>query len=208
VGVVGDVKQNWFDPEPRPILYASYLQLPRSRMRLTVRSSAPGYELVDPLRDKLASIDPHQALAEPTTLEDEIADSLAPLRILGFVLLSFAGIALALSATGVYGVVSTNVSGRTREFGLRMALGARRGQVLGQVLRETFRLAAIAMAVALPATFALNVLLAGRLFNLVVVSPLSLAAMGVLLVVIAVGAAYVPARTATRLHPVEALRWE
>jgi putative ABC transport system permease protein len=207
-GVVSDVKQNWFDPEPRPILYVSYLQVPRSRLRLAVRSSASGYELLEPLREKLASIDPHQALAEPTTLEDEIADSLAPLRILGFLLLSFAGIALTLSATGVYGVVSTNVSRRTREFGLRMALGARRAQVLKQVLCETLRLAALAMVVALPATFGLNLVLARRLFGLVAVSPLSLAAMGILLVAIAMGASYVPARTATRLDPVEALRWE
>ncbi|HSF20257.1 MAG TPA: ADOP family duplicated permease [Vicinamibacteria bacterium] len=206
VGVVGDLRQNWFDPEPRPVFYLSYLQSPRSRMRITIRSRTEGYELVAPLREKLASVDPHQALAEPTTLEDEIADSLAPLRIIGLMLLFFAIVALALAATGVYAVVSTSVVERSRELGLRMALGAHPPQVLRQIIRQTLGLAVMALGPALPATFGLNVLLAGRLFGVVVVSPFTLLIAGALLAGIAAAAAYVPARTATRIDPVDALR--
>jgi putative ABC transport system permease protein len=211
VGVVSDVKQNWFDPEPRPILYVSHLQNARNRMSLALRSQderVEGYSLAEALQRKLAVIDPGQAIAEPHTLEDEIADSLAPLRIIGMLLLVFAGVALLLAVTGVYGVVATSVAERTRELGLRMALGARPREVLRQVLRETLRLALVAVGAALPVTFGVNVLLAGRLYGLVAVSPVSLALTSALLLAVAGAAASIPARAAARLDPVRALRWE
>jgi len=211
VGVVSDVKQNWFDPEPRPILYVSHLQNARNRMSLALRALSgrvEGYTLAEALQRKLAEIDPGQALAEPKTLEDEIADSLAPLRIIGMLLLVFALVALLLAVTGVYGVVATSVAERTRELGLRMALGARPRELLRQVLGETLRLAVVAVGVALPVTFGVNVLLAGRLFGVVVVSPVTLAVTAALLIAVAGGAASIPARAATRLDPVRALRWE
>jgi predicted permease len=207
VGVVSDLKQNWFDPAPRPILYVSHLQNARSRMSLVLRG-VEGYALAEPMQWKLARIDPGQALAEPKTLEDEIADGLAPLRIIGRLLFVFAGVALLLAVTGVYGVVSTAVAERTRELGLRMALGARARELRWEVLAGTLRLAAVAVGLALPVTFGANVLLAGRLFGVVVVSPLTLAATSLLLVLVAVGAASFPARAATRVDPVRALRWE
>ncbi len=208
VGVVPDVKQNWFDPEPRPILYVSHLQNARNRMRLALRSDREGYALAEPLRRKLGEIDPDQALAEPKTLDDEIAESLAPIRIIGILLLTFAGVALLLAMTGVYGVVATSVAERTRELGLKMALGARPGAVLRQVLGDTLRLAAVAVGVALPVTYGTNVLLAGRLFGVVVVSPSTLAITGLFLIGVAAAAASLPARAATRIDPVRALRWE
>jgi hypothetical protein len=208
VGVVSDIKQNWFDPAPRPILYVSHLQNPRSRMTLALRAEVTGYSLAEALQRKLAEIDPGQALAEPLTLEDEIADSLAPLRIIGMLLLVFAGVALLLAVTGVYGVVATSVAERTRELGLRTALGARPRELLRQVLKDTLRLAAVAVGLALPATFGVNVLLAGRLFGVVVVSPVTLAATSLLLLAVAAAAASIPARAAARLDPVRALRWE
>jgi putative ABC transport system permease protein len=208
VGVVSDIKQNWFDPEPRPILYVSHLQNARNRMSFALRGSVEGYTLAEALQRKLAEIDPGQALAEPKTLEDEIADSLAPLRIIGMLLLVFAFVALLLAVTGVYGVVATSVAERTRELGLRMALGARPGEVLQQVLGKTLRLAVAAVGVALPLTFGVNVFLAGRLFGVVVVSPVALAVTSLLLIAVAGGAASIPARAATRLDPVRALRWE
>ena len=208
VGVVSDVKQNWFDPEPRPILYVSHLQNARNRMSLALRGTVEGATLAEALQRKLAEIDPGQALAEPKTLEDEIADSLAPLRIIGMLLLVFAFVALLLAVTGVYGVVATSVAERTRELGLRMALGARPRELLRQVLGGTLRLAVVAVGVALPVTFGVNVLLAGRLFGVVVVSPVTLALTSVLLIAVAGGAASIPARAATRLDPVRALRWE
>ena len=208
VGVASDVKQNWFDPEPRPILYVSHLQNARNRMSLALRGTLEGYTLAESVQRKLAEIDPGQALAEPRTLEDEIADSLAPLRIIGMLLLVFALVALLLAVSGVYGVVATTVAERTRELGLRMALGARPREVQQLVLGATLRLAVVAVGVALPVTFGVNVLLAGRLFGVVVVSPATLAATSALLIAVAAGAASIPARSATRLDPVRALRWE
>ncbi len=208
VGVVSDVKQNWFDPEPRPILYVSHLQNARPRMSLALRSEVDGYALAEALQRKLGEIDPDQALAEPKTLDDEIADSLAPIRIIGMLLLTFAGVALVLAMTGVYGVVATSVAERTRELGLKMALGARPRAVLREVLGDTLRLAAVAVGIALPVTYGMNVLLAGRLFGVVVVSPLTLALTGLFLVGVAAAAASLPARGAARIDPVRALRWE
>jgi putative ABC transport system permease protein len=208
VGVVSDLKQNWFDPEPRPILYVSHLQNARNRLRLALRGKLEGYGLAEALQRKLAAIDPGQALAEPKTLEDEIADSLAPLHIIGNLLLVFAIVALLLAVTGVYGVVATSVAERTRELGLRMALGARPREVVRQVLGRTLRLTAVAVGLALPVTFAVNVLLAGRLFGVVVVSPVALAVTSALLIAVAGVAASIPARAATRVDPVRALRWE
>jgi ABC-type antimicrobial peptide transport system permease subunit len=206
--VVSDLKQNWFDPEPRPILYVSHLQNARNRLRLALRGKLEGYGLAEALQRKLAAIDPGQALAEPKTLEDEIADSLAPLHIIGNLLLVFAIVALLLAVTGVYGVVATSVAERTRELGLRMALGARPREVVRQVLGRTLRLTAVAVGLALPVTFAVNVLLAGRLFGVVVVSPVALAVTSALLIAVAGVAASIPARAATRVDPVRALRWE
>ncbi len=208
VGVVSDVKQNWFDPEPRPLIYVSHLQNARNRMSLALRGTVDGYALAEAVQRKLAEIDPGQALAEPRTLEDEIADSLAPLRIIGMLLLVFALVALLLAVTGVYGVVATSVAERTRELGLRMALGARPREARREVLRGTLRLAVVAVGVALPVTFGVNVLLAGQLFGVVVVSPVTLALTSALLIAVAAFSASVPARAATRLDPVRALRWE
>jgi predicted permease len=208
VGVVSDVKQNWFDPEPRPVLYVSHLQNARNRMTVALRATVDGYALAEAVRRQLAEIDPGQALAEPKTLEDEIADSLAPLRIIGMLLAVFALVALVLAVTGVYGVVATSVAERTRELGLRLALGALPREVQREVLRGILRLAVAAVGVALPVTFGVNVLLAGRLFGVVVVSPVTLALTSALLIVVAGGAAAIPARAATRLDPVRALRWE
>jgi putative ABC transport system permease protein len=208
VGVVADVKQNWFDPEPRPILYVSHLQNSRNRMSLALRSEVEGYNLAEALQRKLGEIDPDQALAEPKTMEDEIGDSLAPIRIIGMLLLTFAGVAVLLAVSGVYGVVATSVAERTRELGLRVALGARPREVLAQVLVDTLRLAAAAVAVALPLTYGMNVVLAGRLFGVVVVSPATLALTGLFLVGVAAAAASLPARGAARIDPVRALRWE
>ncbi|HEY7817978.1 MAG TPA: ABC transporter permease, partial [Vicinamibacteria bacterium] len=208
VGVASDLKQNWFDPEPRPILYVSHLQNARSRLTFALRSDLEGYGLAEPLKRKLGAIDPDQALAEPNTMEDEIHDSLAPIHIIGLLLLAFAGVAILLAVAGVYGVVATSVAERTRELGLRVALGARPREVLTQVLADVLRLAVKAVGVALPVTYGINVLLAGRLFGVVVVSPFILAMTGLVLVAVAAAAASIPARGAARIDPVRALRWE
>jgi putative ABC transport system permease protein len=211
VGVADDVKQNWFEPASRPIVYVMHLQNGRHRMSVALRAKSgevEGNHLAEELRRKLAAIDPGQALAEPVTLVEEIADSLAPLRIIGMLLSAFALVALLLAGTGVYGVVATSVAERTRELGLRMALGAVPREVLREVLFRTMRVTLWSLAIAIPVTFAVNVLLAGRLFGVVTTSPLALAATSAVLVAVAAAAALVPARAVLRLDPVRALRWD
>jgi len=211
VGVVSDIKQNWFDPEPRPIVYVHYRQRPRRTMSLAVRSlaNAPNpYHLGGPVREAIRAIDSQQAVSELDSMRQVIDDSLSPIRIIGILMSVFGGVALVLATVGLYGLVASNVAQRTRELAVRMALGAPPGQVLRMVLVETLRLAGAGLAVALPVAIALNMVLAMRLFGLVTTRPGPLVGLIGLLALVAAAAAFVPARRATRVDPATVLRCE
>jgi putative ABC transport system permease protein len=141
-------------------------------------------------------------------MEEIIADSLAARRVSMIVLGVFAALALGLASMGIYGVISYLVGQRTREIGIRMALGAKQAEVLRMILSEGLRMTLIGIAVGLVAAFGLTRLMANLLFGVSATDPLTFAGVGLILTVVALAACYVPARRAMRVDPMVALRYE
>jgi putative ABC transport system permease protein len=208
VGVVSDVKLNWYDPKPHPTIYLPYLQAPRASLTLLARIKPGGGSAAPEIRRQLQQLDPEIALNEIQPLTSEISDSLAPIRIIGWLMLVFGAVALGLSTVGIYGMLSHRVARRTHEFGVRIALGATSDDLFRQILGEALTLAGIGLALGLPLAYGLNLVAANQLFGLNGLSwpILAIFTLGVLLV--ALLAALVPAHRAMRSDPVLALRYE
>jgi putative ABC transport system permease protein len=207
-GVVGDVKQNWFDPKPTPTIYLPYQQAPRNVVNVVVRTTQGLAGLTPAIRALVQRLDPQVAISEVQDMQGVISDSISPVRLMGLLMMVFGGVALALSAVGVYGVLAHAVEERMHEFGVRAALGARPRQLLRLVLGQALKLSAWGLAVALPVSLVLSRLMAAFLFGVVTLQAAVLVALAVLLVLVAVAASYVPARRATRVDPIVALRYE
>jgi putative ABC transport system permease protein len=208
VGVVADVKLNWFDPQTRSTIYVPYTQRPGSSMRLLVREAIRDSSLGNAIRQQVQRIDPNVVLNDVHPLTREIADSLAPIRIVGWLMLVFGGVALSLSAIGIYAVLSHRVARRTREFGLRMALGATSDHVLRLILRESLTLAATGLLIGVPLAVAVNLFGASQLFGLNGLNAPMLIAFAAGVLALAAAAGYFPARSAMRCDPSEALHCE
>jgi putative ABC transport system permease protein len=210
VGVAGDVRQFDLDSDPRPAVYVPYAQetlfwfAPRD---LVVR--AAGTEplaLAAAVRATIRSVDPNQPISSVRTMDDVVSEASARRRFSALLLGVFAAAALILAAVGVYGVVACSVEQRTREIGIRMALGARRRQVFGLVVGQAARLALLGVALGLAGSLALTRLLGSLLFGVTPTDPLTFVLTALVLPTCAVVACLVPARRATRLDPMVALR--
>src|SRR5216683_3295142 len=208
VGVVSEVKLNWYDPKPRPTIYLPYLQAPRASLTLVAHIRPGGRSAGPEIRRRLQQLDPEIALNEIRPLTSEISDSLAPIRIIGWLMLVFGAVALGLSTIGIYGMLSHRVAQRTHEFGVRIALGATSDNLFRQVLGEALTLAGIGLALGLPVAYGLNLLAASQLFGLNGLSWPMLATFTVGILLVALLAALVPARRAMRSDPILALRFE
>ena len=208
VGVVGDVRQNWWNPTSRPVIYKSFLQSPEGFMTLLLRSTRNPMAQVGPVREIVQKIDPEIALRGINTLEQEVADSIAIVRILGILMGVFGGVALALSSVGVCGVLSESVAQRTREIGIRLALGANPSDLLRLVLRQSLRLTGIGLAIALPVAFVVSRMMEKLILGIVRADSVVLAGFAVLFIVVAFCAGFLPARRAMRLDPMTCLRYE
>ncbi|MGD0124564.1 MAG: ABC transporter permease [Terriglobia bacterium] len=208
VGVVADTRDHALAEEPIPEIYVPYLQQPSFSMALVLRTAARPQGLVSPVRKAVESIDKNQPLSETTTMEEVIAGSVAPHRFQMMLLGLFALLALVLAAVGVYGVVSYSCSLRVHEFGVRMALGAERRDLLGLVIRQGAKLALIGVSVGLGDALALTRFLSSMLYAIKPTDPLTLAAVSMLLAAVALLASYIPARRATKVDPMVALRYE
>jgi putative ABC transport system permease protein len=208
VGVVEDVTQYWFDREPRSTLYMPQSQAPRPGAFVVVRAAGDASLLVPGLRARVKALDPLLPLDEVRTLRQVVDDGMAILRLAANLLLLLGGVALLLSALGVYGVVAQDVAQRTPEMGVRLALGASAAEVRRLVLGRALRLGSLSLAVGVPVAIALGRVMSVALFGIVRPDLLSLAAFSGILVGVALVAGLLPARRAAALDPVVVLRSE
>lgn len=204
VGVVADVRYRGRSEPSPPTLYLPLRQNPQNAMALSVRTAGDPLALLPEVRTVLRRLDPELALHDVTTLESLLAGSVGRERFLALLLGSFAGLSLLLAGIGTYGVISYAVSQRTHEIGLRMALGAGRGQVLREVLGRGLGLVLTGVVLGLGAAL----LLSGLLFGIGERDLLTFAAVPAVLAVIAFLASWLPARRASRIEPLAALRHE
>jgi putative ABC transport system permease protein len=208
VGVVSDLRYVTPGLEPFPEIYVSYLDDPWQHMSLAVRASGDPARLVAAVRAEVLKMDGDVPLANVKTMEQYVADSVSPQRFSALLLTLFACAALALAALGVYGVISGSVAQRTREIGIRLALGARGADVLRLVVRRGMWLALAGVGVGLAASLALTRVMSGLLYGVSATDPLTFAGVSLLLMLVALLACLVPARRATKVDPLVALRHE
>jgi putative ABC transport system permease protein len=215
IAVVRDVKPQGFDSQPAPEFFVPYRQFgrmlmmgPLSEITLVVRTAGDPLAVVPAVRSVVLAADPQLAIYNITTMERQLSLTAARPRFYASLLGIFAGFALALTAVGVYGILSYNVAQCTREIGIRMALGARRADVLSMVLRQGLILAATGITLGLAGAWAASRLVASLLFGTQPTDPVIYAALALVMAAIAAVAAYVPARRATAIDPSIALRYE
>jgi putative ABC transport system permease protein len=211
VGVVGDVKQMGLGQPEEPAFYYSYMQsdAPFKRwMYLTIRSQADPAALARQVKEQVWAVDSMLPITKVRPLTEVAASSIAGQRFNMTLLVVFASVALLLAGVGIYGLISYSVERRTREIGVRMALGAQRRDILGLVVRQGIVLASLGLALGLAGAFAATRLLAGLVYGVSTTDPTTYAALSVFLLLVALLACLVPARRATKVDPMVALRYE
>jgi predicted permease len=208
VGIVGDVRELGLDKDEPAEIYVSHAQLPTRGMDVVVRSSVPPLSLAPSVERLVHELDPELPVARVQTLEAVVARSVSEPRFYMVLLAAFAAMAIALAAIGIFGVMSYAVTQRSREIGIRVALGADTGHVRAMVLRDALALALLGVAVGLAGAVALSRTIASLLFQMSPTDPATLAAVATALVAVALLASDLPARRATRVDPLDALRSE
>lgn len=208
IGVCGDVHQAGLDTEAKPNVYWPMPELTYSRMTFLVRTSNDPTALVPAIRRELREMDPELPIASVATMEQLLGDSLARSRFTMSLLGVFAVVALALTAVGIYGVISYSVAQRTHEIGIRMALGAQRRNVLGLVLRQGAHLMLAGVGIGVVSALVLTRLMSSLLYGIGATDPATFAAVILTLLSVAFLASYLPARYATRVSPTIALRYQ
>ena len=211
IGIVADVKHLSLREDPGPEMYVPYTQKPwpsMLTMQVVLRTQSTPAAIVESVRAALHSVDPDLPLAKLAALSTLVDASVTEPRFSMLLLGSFAALALLLASVGMYGVVSYSVAQRTQEIGIRMALGLPRGGVLRMLLGQAARLAGVGILVGLAAAAALTRLMAGFLYGIGAADPLTFAAVALTLTAVALLASYVPARRASKIDPVIALRYE
>ncbi len=208
VGVVGDIHDVSLGKEPGPMLYVPYAQAPLYGGEVVVRSTLSTSAVVSAIRAVTHGIDKNLPVTDIAALPEVLYKSVAQPRFRTLLLGLFGAIALILAAVGIFGVISYSVSRRTHELGIRMALGAQPGSVMGMVLRETLALTLIGIAIGVPCAIVTARLIARLLFNVSPYDPFTLALVPLALVAVGALASYIPARRAMKVDPVVALRCE
>ena len=208
VGVVSSVKHYWLGEKPSPQAYEPLAQMTNSGMTFVVRGSLDATRLTSAVRGAVQAVDPQLPMANVQTLDRLVAESVALPRLRTTLLGLFAAFAVALAVLGLYGVLSYTVTQRTREIGVRMVLGAQRGAVYRLVVGQGMLLVGAGVMVGLISAFALSRLLTRFLFGVTATDPITFLAVSVVLVSVAACACFIPARRASRVDPLESLRYE
>jgi putative ABC transport system permease protein len=210
VGVVKDPVQYEWTGETGPEMYLPYLQGPMvgSYLTFVVRAAGSPAALVPTLRQVVAGLDPNVAVSELQTMDAVVAGATAGTRFNALLLIAFACVALVLAAIGIYSVISCGVTQRTQEIGIRLALGATAGEVTRLVVRQGLGPAILGTAVGLAGALALTRTASSLLYGVSPTDPLTFAAVTAALLLVALGASVSPARRASRLDPVRAIRSE
>jgi predicted permease len=208
IGVARDGKYRSLGEAPHPYIYQPLLQSYDPKMTLVVRTTGEPQSVVTAVREQIRELDANLPVADVKTLRDQLDLSLFPSRLAAWTLGGFGVLALLLAAIGIYGVVSYSVAQRTREIGVRMALGAREKDVLGLVLGEGLFVIGVGLALGLLLAAAATRVIAGFLYGVGATDPLTFAGVPLLLGLVALVASYIPARRATEVDPLVALRHE
>ncbi|MFL6212365.1 MAG: ABC transporter permease [Blastocatellia bacterium] len=208
VGVVKDIKHSGLDTDPRPQLYFPYQQKLWGRLVVVARSATDAATLFPALREAVWKVDKDQPITSLRMMTEYVSDSVSQQRFNAVLLAAFALLALILASVGIYGVMSYTVTQRTHELGIRMALGAGQGDVFRLVVIEGMKLALTGVALGLAGAFAATRLMASLLYGVSATDPLTFAVISLVLAGVALAACFVPARRATRVDPMIALRYE
>ncbi len=208
VGIVGDVRQLALEAPPVPELFIPYTQWPSNEMSLVLRTGSETSSLIPAVKKEIWRVDPDQPVTDIRTMDELVSTEAAGRRFVLELIGVFAAIALVLAAVGIYGVVSYGTRQRTHEIGIRMALGARAQQILWLVAGQNAKWILIGITTGVASAFALTRLLAAYLYAVRPTDPLTFVAVALLLLAVALLAVYLPARRATKVDPIVALRYE
>jgi predicted permease len=206
IGVVGDLREWSIDREPMPTVYYPYSQLSRSSMTFLVRAQRNPMSLAEPARRIIRQLDPAQPIAEIRTMEESLGENYSRQRFSAWLLSVFSAIALVLAGIGIYGLLAYSVTARTREIGVRAALGADPGRIIALVLKTSMRPVLGGLVIGVAGALALTGLLRSLLFGIGPRDPVTFAIVPSLLAAVALIAACLPARRAAQLDPIETLR--
>jgi putative ABC transport system permease protein len=206
VGIAADVKNRGLEQDPQPQLYLPFPQLPWTDMYLLVRTDLPPRSVVSAVRAQVAAVDSDQPVIKVQTVDDLLDNARTQPRFLLMLIAAFAATALVLAVIGIYGMLSYAVAQRRQEFGIRLALGAERGDLLRMILRRGLALATTGIALGLAAAFLLTPFVASQLYDVGTRDAITFIATPLIFLGIALLASYVPARRATRAEPIEAIK--
>jgi putative ABC transport system permease protein len=208
VGVVGDVRDVALSEKPGPMMYVPFAQAPLYGGEVVVRSSLGASSVAAAIRQAVHSIDKDLPVTDVASFPDALGQSISKERFRTFLLGSFSAIALVLAAVGIFGVISYSASQRSHEIGIRMALGAQRRNILRLIVGQGAKLALFGLGVGVVAAVLLTRLMANLLYGVSATDPLTVGAVAIVLLGVAVTACYIPARRASRVDPMVALRHE
>jgi putative ABC transport system permease protein len=208
VGILQDVKQAGLDAPHTMQVYLPHAQYSSRYLTLVVRSKSEPMNLAPEIRQQINQLDPDQAVSNVATMDQVLSDSVASPRFSAALLVSLAGLGLLLATVGVYGVLSYGVSQKTREIGIRMALGAARKDVLSLVVGQGMKLLLLGVVAGTAAALLLTRLMSGLLFGVTASDPVTFGGIAIFLGAVALMACYIPARRAAKVDPMVALRYE